>query len=116
MNNIAENKEITVTSPEVPEKNPWTRLSVRTLFRNPWLHLRQHRVVDPAGKPGAYTVVHFANRAVGIVPIDTDGWTWLVGQYRFALDQWSWEIPMGGVPFNEGLEQGALRELKEETG
>lgn len=102
--------------PGVPKDNPWQVLSDKTLFRNFWLQLRQYRVIQPAGRSGDYTVVHFVNRAVAIIPVDENGWTWLVGQYRFALGQWSWEIPMGGVPRNETLEQGALRELKEETG
>ena len=60
--------------------------------------------------------MHFKNKAIGIVPIDEDGNTWLVGQYRYTLDEYSWEIPMGGGPENEDILEAAKRELKEETG
>jgi 8-oxo-dGTP pyrophosphatase MutT (NUDIX family) len=68
------------------------------------------------GNPGLYGKVHFKNIAVGIIPIDQDGNTWLVGQWRYPLNQWSWEIPEGGSPLTENILASAQRELKEETG
>jgi 8-oxo-dGTP pyrophosphatase MutT (NUDIX family) len=73
-------------------------------------------VLRPDGKPGIYGVVEFKNRAVGVLPVEADGSIWLVGQHRYPLDQYSWEIPEGGGPPHETPEQSALRELKEETG
>lgn len=96
--------------------NPWKTLSVKDIYDNPWLHVAEHQVINPSGKPGIYGLVKFKNAAVGIIPVDDDGYTWIVGQYRYALDVYSWEIPMGGVPVGTDMLAGARRELREETG
>jgi len=100
--------------PEV--KNPWKTLNVTERYDNPWIHVDEHDVINPSGNPGIYGKVHFKNLACGIIPLDHDNTTWLVGQYRYTLDRYSWEIPMGGVPVEAGPLAGARRELKEETG
>lgn len=96
--------------------NPWKTLNDEKIYENPWIRLNEYKVVNPSGNQGIYGKVAFKNLAVGILPIDEQGYTWLVGQYRYTLNEYSWEIPMGGVPFSESVEEGALRELKEETG
>lgn len=96
--------------------NPWKVTGCQDLYENDWITLREDQVINPAGGHGVYGKVLFKNRAVGIIPLDSEHHTWLVGQYRHTLDQYSWEIPMGGVPFDEDLLQGAQRELREETG
>jgi 8-oxo-dGTP pyrophosphatase MutT (NUDIX family) len=96
--------------------NPWTTLSVRQVYRNPWLELWEERCLDPSGKPALYGKVSFRNKAVGIIPVDDAGHTWLVGQYRYCLNQYSWEIPMGGSPHHVSVLDTARRELREETG
>jgi 8-oxo-dGTP pyrophosphatase MutT (NUDIX family) len=95
---------------------PWTRLSRRSAYTNPWLEILHDDVLRPDGSPGIYGVVHLRNAAVGVVVRDEDGRVLLVGQYRYTLDAYSWEIPEGGVPFDEELLDGARRELREETG
>lgn len=97
-------------------KNPWKTLNVTEIYDNPWIHVDEHDVINPSGNPGIYGKVHFKNLACGIIPLDDDGATWLVGQYRYTLDRYSWEIPMGGVPVDADPLAGAQRELKEETG
>ncbi len=97
-------------------RNPWTTLASRLIYENPWLRIREDQVLTPAGTEGIYGLVKFRNRAIGIIPVDNDGYTWLVGQYRYALSAYSWEIPMGGQPLQEEPQDGALRELREETG
>jgi ADP-ribose pyrophosphatase len=97
------------------EDNPFRSLSSREVYDNPWIRVVEHQVVKPRGGEGIYGVVHFKNRAVGVVPYD-NGKIWLVGQYRFALGLYSWEIPEGGAPYDEPLEACAQRELREETG
>lgn len=97
-------------------ENPWKTQSVKTVYENPWIKLEEHQVITPAGKEGIYGKVHFKNQAMAIVPIDQDGNTWLVGQFRYTLDEYSWEIPMGGGPIDQDLLESAKRELKEETG
>ena len=99
-----------------PDSNPWQTLSVRDVYDNSWIKLEEHQVINPAGKPGIYGKVCFKSQAVGIIPVDEQGNTWLVGQHRYTLDEWSWEIPMGGSPLAENCEQTARRELEEETG
>ena len=98
------------------EKNPWKELSVREVYENPWLKVTEYQVLNPAGKPRIYGKVHFKNRAIGVVPIDEHGYTWLVGQWRFPLNAWSWEIPEGGCPSGQEPLEAAQRELREETG
>lgn len=97
-------------------KNPWQTLSVTDVYENSWIHVAEHRVINPAGQPGIYGKVSFKSLACGIIPIDPDDNTWIVGQYRYTLDDYSWEIPMGGIPLGEDLIAGARRELREETG
>jgi 8-oxo-dGTP pyrophosphatase MutT (NUDIX family) len=96
--------------------SPWRRGSRRVAYENPWIIVWHDDVKRPDGSPGIYGVVHFNSLAVGIVPIDENDEVTLVGQYRYVLDAWSWEIPEGGVPFAEDPLQGARRELREETG
>lgn len=96
--------------------NPWLTRAIRPVYDNAWIRLEEHQVTNPAGNPGMYGKVCFKTRAVGIIPLDEQGNTWLVGQHRYTLDAWSWEIPMGGSPMGEDCEQTARRELQEETG
>lgn len=95
---------------------PWTRHRRRTAYENPWLTVWHDDVTRPDGAAGIYGVVHFANLAVGVVAIDDDDRVVLVGQHRYTLDAYSWEIPEGGVPVGETPLEGAQRELREETG
>lgn len=97
------------------EENPFKVLAAREVYDNPWISVREHRVEKPRGGEGIYGVVHFKNRAVAVVPYQ-DGRVWMVGQYRFALGRYSWELPEGGAPESESLEDCARRELAEETG
>lgn len=98
------------------QRNPWSTLSVHPIYDNPWIKVDEHQVLNPAGKPGIYGCVHFKNFALGIVPVDQEGYTWLVGQWRYMLETWSWEIPEGGGPRQEDVLSSAQRELLEETG
>jgi len=98
------------------KKGPWTVKTADVVYENPWISVTHHDVLNPAGNPGLYGTVTFHNRAVAVVPLADNGDTWLVGQYRFPLDEYHWEVPMGGAPRNESPEACALRELKEETG
>lgn len=97
-------------------ENPWTTLSSRETYQNPWIRVREDQIIDPGGNRGIYGVVEFKNRAVGIIPVDEEGFTWLVGQYRYCHHSYEWEIPEGGCPEGEELIDCAKRELLEETG
>ncbi len=98
------------------DANPWKTLQIREVFDNPWIRVTAEDVIKPGGSPGTYGKVSFKNLACGIVPVADNGDTWLVGQYRYTLGSYSWEIPMGGVPQGEDPLAGAQRELREETG
>ena len=96
--------------------NPWRTLSSEDIYDNPWISLREDKVINPSGGDGIYGVVHMKNLAIGIVPLDNEGNIYLVGQYRYTLNEYTWEIPEGGGPHNEDPLDAAKRELKEETG
>ena len=98
------------------EQNSWVTLSSEVKYTNPWIQLTEHKVLNPAGNAGIYGVVDFKNLAIGILPLDEDYNTWLVGQWRFPLNAYSWEIPEGGGPLGIDPLESAKRELKEETG
>lgn len=98
------------------EENPWTVMAEKMIYSNPWISLTEYDVINPSGGKGIYGKVHFKNLAIGILPLDDEGNTWLVGQYRFALGSYSWEIPEGGSPVGDDPLEGAKRELREETG
>jgi len=105
-----------VSDPLEPGRNPWTRRSRRTVYENAWIEVVHDEVIRPDGTDGVYGVVRFHDRAVGVVPVADDGRILLVGQFRYTLDEYSWELPEGGVPPGEDPLSGAKRELLEETG
>ncbi len=80
------------------ESNPWQKLSTREIYENPWIKVREDQIINPSGGKGIYGVVSMKNKAIGIIPIDKNGFTYLVGQYRYTLEDYSWEIPEGGGP------------------
>ena len=97
-------------------KNPWTTISKKDVYDNPWIKVEEHQVITPTQKKGIYGKVIFKNLAIGILPLDENENTWLVGQYRYTVDEYAWEIPMGGGPIDQTPLESAKRELKEETG
>lgn len=98
------------------EENPWQILNSEEKYNNNWIKVTEHQVINPSGGTGIYGEVHFKNIAIGILPLDEEQNTWLVGQYRFPLKAYSWEIPEGGGPLGIEPALSAKRELMEETG
>lgn len=96
--------------------NSWKTLAANEKYDNRWINVTEYQVINPAGGQGIYGKVHFKNKAIGIVALDTENNTWLVGQWRYTLNEWSWEIPEGGGPLATDPLDSAKRELKEETG
>jgi len=96
--------------------NPWITHHSKTIFNNPWIELTEHDVTNPGGGKNLYGKVHFKNYALGVVALDEEMNTWLVGQWRYPLNAYSWEIPMGGGLLEHDRLDSAKKELKEETG
>ena len=99
-----------------PSENPWKTREKETVFETPWIRVENHRITTPSGKPGEYGKVCFKQHAIGIVPLDEDLNTWVVGQFRYPLNTYSWEIIEGGGEFDESPLEAAKRELLEESG
>lgn len=97
-------------------ENPWQIVSSNEKYDNPWINVVEHKVINPNGGNGIYGKVHFKNLAIGVIPIFENGDTLLVGQYRFPLNAYSWEIPEGGGKLDVNPLESAQRELLEETG
>ena len=98
------------------ENNNWKIIDEKLIYTNKWISLTHYNVINPNGGEGVYGKVHFKNIAIGIIPIDEEDNTWLVGQHRFPLNMYSWEIPEGGCLLDEEPLEAAKRELLEETG
>ena len=104
------------TEEAAAKRTGWTRLTLETPFETPWLRIEASDVIAPTGNPAKYGVVRFRNRAIAVFALHDDGTVPLVGQMRFPLGRYSWEIPEGGAPMDEDPADGARRELREETG
>jgi 8-oxo-dGTP pyrophosphatase MutT (NUDIX family) len=98
------------------ETNPWITHTTEQVYESAWIQVTKSDVTNPAGKPAIYSVVHFKNLAIGVLPLDKDYNTWLVGQFRYPTNEYGWEIPEGGGKKDTDPVDSASRELKEETG
>jgi 8-oxo-dGTP pyrophosphatase MutT (NUDIX family) len=98
------------------ERNPWKTLGTERRFEDEFIALDEDRVINPAGREASYGVVKFKGRGLRILPIDHEGHTFLVGQWRYGSEYFSWELPAGNQEPGEDVRQGAARELREETG
>lgn len=94
----------------------WKCLRSRVAYDNPWIRVEHDEVLNPGKGRGIYGRVCFKNTAIGIIPLDKARNTWIVGQYRYPLRRYSWEIVEGGGNPKVSALAGAKRELREETG
>ena len=116
---MTDNKAASDASPQPQaeqQRGPWRQKSSERVYNNPWLTLTHDEVITPAGTEGIYGVVHFHHTAVGVVALDEHDNIVMVRQFRYALNQNSWEIPEGGCADSETHLTCAQRELQEEAG
>jgi 8-oxo-dGTP pyrophosphatase MutT (NUDIX family) len=105
-----------LTEDETEIANPWKTLTSKDIYENEWIILQEDKVISPGGTQEVYARIKYKKKTVGIIALDGNDNLWLVGQYRYPIDQYSWEIPGGGASTNEDILGAAKRELKEETG
>ena len=97
-------------------QNPWKTISTRMAYENAWIRVREDQVIRPDGGPGIYGVIEI-RPSVAVVAIDEQDRVVLVGQWRYSVNRFSWELPRGGSnPGEANLLEVAKRELAEETG
>lgn len=96
-------------------KSPWKTLNTKIVYSNPWITVREDQVVTPTGAPGIYGVVE-TKIATGVLALTDDDQLYLVGQYRYPLDLYSWELIEGGAERGEAPLRAIQRELREEAG
>jgi 8-oxo-dGTP pyrophosphatase MutT (NUDIX family) len=98
------------------EENPWKTLASEIVYESGWILVKKHQVLNPANNPALYSTIHFKNKAIGVIPLDENYNTWIVGQFRYPTNCYSWEIPEGGGNIHVPYVESAARELLEETG
>ena len=98
------------------EINPWKTLDKKVHYESAWIRTEEHRVINPAGKAGTYSLTHFKNIAVAVIPLDAENNTWIVGQFRYPTQTFEWEVCEGGCPEGTDPVETAKRELHEECG
>ena len=101
-------------SPEDP--NPYTVSQRTLLYDSPWIRLREDRFTHRQGGEGRYAVCGFHRTACGVLALDDEDRVVLVGQWRYPLERYSWEIPEGGGELDESPFECIQRELIEEAG
>ena len=99
-----------------PHGTPWRDQGTRTKFDNPWMTVTEHDAIAPTGQPATYGKIHFKNLALAVLPLHEDGTVTLVGQHRFAMMDYVWEVPEGGGPLDVDPLESIKRELREEAG
>ena len=99
-----------------PHGRPWQAGDERVVFESNWITVTDQTAIAPTGNPARYGLVRFKNLAIAVLPLHDDGTVTLVGQHRFPLGDYTWELPEGGSPWAEDPLEGAKRELAEETG
>jgi ADP-ribose pyrophosphatase YjhB (NUDIX family) len=95
-------------------QNFWQTIGSQVVYQNPYFSVREDTVIRPDGKPGMYAVVE-KSPSVFVVALTEANEVYLIGQYRYTTQRYSWELPAGGTDGENAL-QAAQRELQEETG
>lgn len=102
--------------PVPPDPDPFRVLDRTALYDSPWVRLREDRFEHRRGKLGRYAVCGFQRTGCGVLALDEQDRVVLVGQWRYPLELYSWEIPEGGGEASESPLAAIQRELREEAG
>lgn len=97
------------------KKGPWEVKESKTLYKNPWITVREDNVIRPDGKDGIFGVVEM-KPGVSVLPLDDEGNVYLTKEYHYAIERETIESVSGGIDGDEGTLNAAKRELLEETG
>ena len=97
-------------------RNPWALIREQPKFDCQYFTARADIVSHAGGRARPYNHFRMKSDGVYVVPIDHDGSTVLVGQHRFVLNRFTWEVPAGGVPRGTPVLDVAKSELSEEAG
>jgi 8-oxo-dGTP pyrophosphatase MutT (NUDIX family) len=96
--------------------NPWTLVESKSIYRNPWIHVREDRVLRPDGRPGIYGVIEIPP-SIAVLAVDEQDRLLLIGQWRYTRNKYSWEVPIGASHASDAnIQDSAVRELREEAG
>ncbi len=102
--------------PVPQDPNPFTVVDRKVLYDSPWIRLRLDRIEHRCGGRRDYAVCGFRRTACGVLALDEQDRVVLVGQWRYPLETYSWELPEGGGEENESPLETIRRELAEEAG
>lgn len=96
--------------------NPWIVHRKEEKFACSFFSVRSDTVAHGHRLPRTYNSIRMKSPGVSIAPIDSDGRVTLIGQYRYVLDRFTWELPGGGCKPEQTPVEAATAELSEETG
>lgn len=102
--------------PQPEQPDPYAVLERRFVYDSPWIRVREDRFNHRRGAEGRYAVCGFHRTACGVLALDDQDRVVLVGQWRYPLEAYSWEIPEGGGDAAESPFEAMQRELAEEAG
>ncbi|MBT3405865.1 NUDIX hydrolase [Candidatus Woesearchaeota archaeon] len=97
------------------KRGDWTIESSSVKYENPWIKVVEDKVVRPDGNPGIYGTIKMLS-GISVLPIDEEGFVYLVKEFRYAVNRYSIEAASGGMEGEDVPEDTAKRELKEELG
>ena len=102
--------------PQPKHPDPYTVINRRFVYDSPWIRIREDRYEHRRGATGRYAVCGFRRTACGVLALDEEDRVVLVGQWRYPLELYSWELPEGGGDDSESPFEAIRRELAEEAG
>ena len=94
--------------------NPWKVISSKITYKNPWMRIREDKVITPLGKEGIYGLMESSD-SVMITVLNDNNELYLIRTFSYPAGSWNWELPGGNTDGQDPIE-ASKRELEEETG